>query len=81
MLQAPLNVIAAIAQCPYTGVVDVPKDLTYLKNGICVLTDLIKQAIGLQPFYIPAATDPGKIGALAFPGSEEGLRAVCKNKE
>lgn len=76
-----MNAVAAIAQCPYTGVNGMPTDLTTLKVGFYAVIDWIKQSLGLKPLYIPAATGPGRVGGLTTAGCEEGLARIAKNPE
>ncbi|KAJ7580987.1 alpha/beta-hydrolase [Mycena floridula] len=76
-----VNVVAAIAQCPYTGVTPVALNLTTFKTMFYAITDALKQLFGLPPLYIMAATGPGRVGGLTAPGSEEGLLAICKKSQ
>lgn len=74
-----MNIVAAIGQCPYSGTSPTKLNLATVKViGLAVL-DMIKQALGLAPVYIPAAAQPGQVGALTAPGSVEGLLSIVKD--
>jgi hypothetical protein len=80
--QASLNIKAAIAQCPYAGVAPRPTlNYNFIKTLVFALVDVVKQSVGLQPLYIPAAAPPGTVGGLTAPGSEEGLAGICDKRE
>ncbi|TDL25846.1 alpha/beta-hydrolase, partial [Rickenella mellea] len=74
-----LNLIAAMGQCAFVGVSPLKIDFATFKLLAYGVLDLIKQAVGLAPVYIPAAAQPGEVGGLTAPGSLEGLLVVCKD--
>ncbi|KAJ7692124.1 alpha/beta-hydrolase [Mycena rosella] len=77
---AALNAVAAIAQCPYTGVnPPLPLDMTYLKIVGSAVLDIIKQTLGFTPVYIPVISEPGTVGALTTPRIKPGMLAICSN--
>ncbi|KAJ7239416.1 alpha/beta-hydrolase [Mycena haematopus] len=75
---AAINAVAAIAQCPYTGVSHpLPLDITYIKIAGSAVLDMIKQALGLTPVYIPVISEPNTVGALTTEGTKSGMLAIC----
>jgi len=73
-----VNAVAAMAQCPYTGVSPpLPLDMTYLKIAGSILLDVIKQTLGLTPVYIPVVSEPKTVGALTTEGTKSGMLAIC----
>ncbi|OCH94839.1 alpha/beta-hydrolase [Obba rivulosa] len=78
-----LNIAAVIAQCPFLGVFSSPPlTVVALKTLAYALFDALKQALGLAPFYVPAAAPPGTVGGLTAPGSTEGMQMLgpCPNE-
>ncbi|KAF8872585.1 alpha/beta-hydrolase [Infundibulicybe gibba] len=78
--ETAVNPTAVIAQCPYTGATPLLLNLGFLQTALYALLDVIKQAIGFQPTYIPAVAPRGKIGMLTTVGCEEGLLGICQDK-
>ncbi|KAJ7315362.1 alpha/beta-hydrolase [Mycena albidolilacea] len=75
---ASVNAVAALAQCPYTGLSPpIPLDFTYLKIAGSVVFDMLKQALGLAPVYIPVVSEPRTVGALTTEGTKPGMLAIC----
>ncbi|KAJ6524240.1 alpha/beta-hydrolase [Mycena vulgaris] len=75
---AAVNAVAAMAQCPYTGVSpSLPLDTTYLKIAGSAVFDMAKQALGLSPVYIPVISEPRTVGALTTEGTKPGMLAIC----
>ncbi|KAJ6477523.1 alpha/beta-hydrolase [Mycena sanguinolenta] len=75
---ASVNAVAAMAQCPYTGVSPpLPLDFTYLKIAGSAVLDMVKQALGLTPVYIPVVSEPKTVGALTTEGTKPGMLAIC----
>ncbi|CAK5269931.1 unnamed protein product [Mycena citricolor] len=75
-----VNAVAALAQCPYTGMTpSLPLNMTYLKLASSAIADLVKQALGLQPVYIPVVSESGTLGALTTPGTVSGMMAICSS--
>lgn len=74
-----MNAAAAIAQCPYTGYTTRPRLTTKLHFALAAFIDTVKQAVGMAPYYIQAATDPASSqrGVLDEPGAFFGLKALC----
>ncbi|KAF8644739.1 hypothetical protein AX16_008304 [Volvariella volvacea WC 439] len=78
-----LNLYAAIAQCPYTGVTPISGihlSLTWLETMGCALYDMTKQLLGLSPSYIPAMGAPGTVGAMTTPGCLDGMKYLVKDE-
>ncbi|TFK50173.1 alpha/beta-hydrolase [Heliocybe sulcata] len=77
--EAGLNISVAIAQCPYTGEsLSAGISMGLVKTVALAVYDLIRQAFGASPVYIPAAAPPGEMGIMTTPGSVEGLFAITK---
>ncbi|KAF8156305.1 alpha/beta-hydrolase [Mycena galopus ATCC 62051] len=75
---ATVNAAAAMAQCPYTGVSPpLPLDITYAKIAGSAILDLVKQALGFAPKYIPVIAEPNTLGALTTEGTKSGMLAIC----
>ncbi|KAF7311913.1 Hydrolase-4 domain-containing protein [Mycena indigotica] len=75
--QPAVNACAALAQCPYAGVYPSnPFGWTYLMTVAFMLLDLLKQALGLPPAYIPAVAKPGAVGALTSEGTVTGMMTL-----
>ncbi|KAF8151230.1 alpha/beta-hydrolase [Mycena galopus ATCC 62051] len=75
---ATVNAAAAMAQCPYTGVSPpLPLDITYAKIAGSAILDLVKQALGFAPKYIPVIAEPNTLGALTTEGTQSGMLAIC----
>ncbi|KAJ7315372.1 Alpha/Beta hydrolase protein [Mycena albidolilacea] len=73
-----VNAVAALAQCPYTGLSPpIPLDFTYLKIAGSAVLDMVKQALGLAPVYIPVVSEPRTVGALTTEGTKPGMLAIC----
>ncbi|KAF7317270.1 Hydrolase-4 domain-containing protein [Mycena chlorophos] len=72
-----VNAVAALAQCPYTGVFPpLPLGVTLLKTVFYVLSDVLKQALGFSPTYIPAVAEPGEVGGLTAEGTVPAMMAI-----
>lgn len=69
--QRKLNLSAAIVQCPWLGVGQSPSmtSLPFLKLFVYGCLDVLKQAVGLGPLYIPTASEPGQVAVLTTPDS------------
>ncbi|KII89711.1 hypothetical protein PLICRDRAFT_39855 [Plicaturopsis crispa FD-325 SS-3] len=77
-----LNVAAALAQCPYTGVTSRkrrPITFPFLRIMFYALADAVKLRLGLSPLYIPVAGLPGQVAALTSPGALDGLSLLAEN--
>jgi len=70
---------AAIAQGPYTGGRSpiIKYNLGFVKTVILLLADVLKQSLGMEPVYIPAAANPGEVGALTAEGAMTGLVSIA----
>ena len=81
ILQKKLNIYAVITSCPYLGSsVKQPFSFGVFKTLCYIVWDVLKQALGLAPQYIPAVALPGKVGGMTAPGSLAGLRSVTGEK-
>ncbi|KAJ7651228.1 alpha/beta-hydrolase [Roridomyces roridus] len=78
--EANLNPVAAIAQCPYTGLTAANSPLWYLKIAAYSAVDLLKQALNLSPVYIPIISEPGTLGALTSEGTVPGMMAIVASE-
>ncbi|KAI0076202.1 hypothetical protein K474DRAFT_1663328 [Panus rudis PR-1116 ss-1] len=75
-----LNICAGVAQCPYLGVIaKSPLTLSAIKTLGWAVLDILKQAIGLSPIFIPAVAENGTVGVLTSPGTFEGAYALVEN--
>ncbi|KAF7375585.1 Winged helix DNA-binding domain-containing protein [Mycena sanguinolenta] len=76
--EVTVNAVAAMAQCPYTGVSPpLPLDLTHLKIAGSAVLDMVKQALGLIPAYIPVISEPNTVGTLTTEGTKPEMFAIC----
>lgn len=78
-LAPSLNPIAVVTQCAYTGVAPRPPLSTFLKLGLAGIWDTLRQGIGLAPFYIQAASEPGSVGVLVGHETVKGMQALCRD--
>ncbi|KAJ7875452.1 alpha/beta-hydrolase [Mycena leptocephala] len=77
-----VNAVAAMAQCPYTGVSAGPLSLVvYLKVAGSLVLDIVKQALGLTPVYIPIVAEPGYVGALTTEGSKSRMMMIVSKDQ
>lgn len=44
------------------------------------LQDVVRQAIGLSPKYIPAVAHPGEVGYINLPGAKDGFFALVQDE-
>ncbi|KAI0705794.1 alpha/beta-hydrolase [Cerioporus squamosus] len=73
-----LNLSAVVAQCPYLGHAPIPPmSWGFVKTVMKGVLDVLKQAVGLGPVYMPAAARPGGVGLMTTPGSYEGLFGIA----
>ncbi|TDL25845.1 alpha/beta-hydrolase [Rickenella mellea] len=77
--EANLSLAAAMGQCAFVGASLIKLNFATIKGVVYGIADLVKQAIGLAPVYIPAAAQPGEVGGLTAPGTVEGLSVLCKD--
>jgi len=71
-----------ITQGPYTGGgPPIFFNLGFITTTLLALADLLKQALGMQPIYIPVAASPGSVGALAVEGSELGFSVITHEEK
>ena len=72
--QSRLNLACAIAQCPYMGE-GPPITFSFItvKLLLYALWDVLRQALGGHPVYMPAVGRPGTLAAMAVDGSVEGF--------
>ncbi|TBU33540.1 alpha/beta-hydrolase [Dichomitus squalens] len=74
-----LNVSAVVSQCPYLGNTPFPHISTaFIKTMFAAISDLLKQAIGLSPRYMPAVARPGEVGLMTWADNYEGMFGIVK---
>ena len=78
--QRELNLSAVVAQCPYLGNSG-PKKFSWaiVKTFLNGVVDVLRQAVGLYPKYIPAVAHPGEVGMLSTPGSKQGMLSLAQD--
>ncbi|KAK7690968.1 hypothetical protein QCA50_006071 [Cerrena zonata] len=77
-----LNVRLVISQCPYLGsLVKHPFNIGALKTYGYAILDLLKQALGLSPVYIPVTAEPGQVGILTSPGTVSGMSHLAASED
>lgn len=75
--QPSINAVAVVAQCPFVGTSTRPAaSFGLLKTIVFALADALKQYVGLQPVYIPAAGPPGTAAVLTAEGTLDGFVGV-----
>lgn len=52
----------------------------FVKTILIGVVDVLKQAVCLDPAYMPATARPGEVGLMTSPGSYEGLHGIAKQK-
>ncbi|KAI0368636.1 alpha/beta-hydrolase [Pilatotrama ljubarskyi] len=76
-----LNLTAAIAQCPYLGTGPPTKlSWTLVKMFWKGVQDVLRQAFGLYPTYIPAVAQPGEVAYISAPGAKQGMLTMVQNQ-
>ncbi|KAI8980120.1 alpha/beta-hydrolase [Trametes punicea] len=76
-----LNLSAVISQCPYLGAGPSMKlSWSVVKTILKGVQDVLRQAVGLYPTYIPAVAHPGEVGILTMPGSKQGMLRIVKEE-
>ena len=72
---------AVVAQCPYLGNSPFP-GLTkgFVKAVFAAIYDVLRQAIGLSPKYIPGVARPGEVGLLTTSESYDGMFSIVKGE-
>ncbi|KAI0749386.1 alpha/beta-hydrolase [Daedaleopsis nitida] len=74
-----LNLSAAISQCPYLGNSPPPGiSWGFIKTILRGIQDVLRQAVGLGPKYMPAIAHPGEVGLMTAPGTVEGLLGIVQ---
>ena len=73
--QKPLNIFAAIGQGSFLGLTPQPKSSSSYTIFLIlfIFLDLLKQALGLRPFYIPINAPTGQVCLFSVPGSAEAI--------
>ncbi|KAJ8495969.1 hypothetical protein ONZ51_g1403 [Trametes cubensis] len=75
-----LNLSAVVAQCPYLGNSGPMKlSWAFVKTFLNGVVDVLRQAVGLYPKYIPAVAHPGEVGMLSTPGSKQGMLSLAQD--
>ena len=78
--QRELNLSAVVAQCPYLGNSGPMKlSWAFVKTFLNGVVDVLRQAVGLYPKYIPAVAHPGEVGMLSTPGSKQGMLSLAQD--
>ncbi|KAI0671657.1 alpha/beta-hydrolase [Trametes maxima] len=77
-----LNLWGVVSQCPYLGTGPSMK-LSWITFRILWkgVKDLLRQALGLYPTYIPAVAHPGEVGLLNTAGSKQGLIGIALDEK
>ncbi|PIL35651.1 hypothetical protein GSI_02381 [Ganoderma sinense ZZ0214-1] len=76
-----LNISAVVSQCPYLGNTPLPSlSMGFVKTVLAAVSDVIRQAVGLSPKYMPAVAHPGEVGLMTTPGSYNGMMGIVKNE-
>lgn len=80
-LQRELNLTAVISQCPYLGNSPRPP-LTwgFTKMILAAIHDVLRQAVGLSPKYIPAIAHPGEVGLMATSDAVTGMLSIVREE-
>ncbi|KAI1797198.1 alpha/beta-hydrolase [Ganoderma leucocontextum] len=74
-----LNISAVVSQCPYLGNSPSPPfNMGFVKSVFAAILDVVRQAVGLGPKYIPAVAHPGEVGLMTAPGHYEGMYGIVK---
>ena len=76
-----MNVACAIGQCSYLGKTTSPALSTKLKLAAYGLADLLRQAVGMSPLYIPVVAQPGQISALPGEDAVVGMNKLAEDKK
>ncbi|PAV16166.1 hypothetical protein PNOK_0778600 [Pyrrhoderma noxium] len=76
-----LKLSCVISQCPYVGTAPKPPLRTLLQFISYGLLDLLRQAVGRSPLYIPACAKPGELGGMTTPESYEGINRLVDDKK
>ncbi|KAL7279139.1 hypothetical protein ACG7TL_006979 [Trametes sanguinea] len=76
-----LNPTAVISQCPYLGTGPSTEiSWTFIKTILRGIQDVLRQAVGLHPTYIPAVAYPGQVGMLTKPGCVQGVQRIVADQ-
>ncbi len=79
MIQNNLNISAVVSQCPYLGNSPRPPvSLGFVKIVFAAVLDVVRQAVGLGPKYMPAVARPGEVGLMTAPGNYEGMMGIVQ---
>ena len=79
--QKELNISAVISQCPYLGVSQRPPlSKGFIKTILRGVQDVLRQALGMSPVYMPAVAQSGEVGLLTAPGSVDGMNSIFKEE-
>ncbi|KAI0710217.1 alpha/beta-hydrolase [Earliella scabrosa] len=76
-----LNLTAVISQCPYLGKSPRPPlSWGFTKTILTAIQDVLRQAVGLSPKYMPAIAHPGEVGLMTTPGAVTGLLSIVREE-
>ncbi|EJD06525.1 alpha/beta-hydrolase [Fomitiporia mediterranea MF3/22] len=79
-VEKDLKLTCAITQCPYVGSAPKPSFTVFLKLVGYGIVDLLRQALGREPLYIPVAGAPGTVAGLTTPDSVDGFKQIARDK-
>lgn len=70
-----------VSQCPYLGNSPQPPiTWGFIKTILAGVQDVLRQAFGLKPKYMPATARPGEVGLMTAPGSVEGMSNIVREE-
>lgn len=52
----------------------------FVKSVFAAILDVVRQAVGLSPKYMPAVAPPGQAGLMTKPGNYEGMMGIVQNE-
>ena len=52
----------------------------FVKTVFAAVLDVVRQAVGLSPKYMPAVARPGEVGLMTNPGNYEGMMGIVQIK-
>ena len=73
------GIAAVISQVPHLSGIATASATGPVQNfrlGAAACRDLIRKMLGLSPYYVPIAGQPGTLAAMTAPGAEDGARGL-----